>query len=72
MLEKLVFGATQTERDCWISSPQHLRNIGKGIQGLRDCEIEKGLIPGVGCVDVLEVRVSSGVGVLSSSLRPPA
>ena len=72
MLEKLVFGATQTNGDCWLSSPQPLKIIGKGSQGLRDCESEKGLIPGVGCVDVLEVRVSSGVGIPSSSLRPPA
>ena len=71
-LRKLVLGATQIELDCWLSSPQPLKSIGKGSQGLRDCEIEKGLIPGVGCVDVLEVRVSSGVGVLSSPLRPPA
>ena len=54
-LRKLVFGATQTELDCWLSSPQPLKSIGKGIQGLRDYEAEKGLIPGVGCVDVLEV-----------------
>ena len=58
MLEKLVFGATQTKLDYWISSPQPLKNIGKGSQGLRDCEAEKGLIPGVGCVDSLEVRLA--------------
>ena len=72
MLEKLVFGATQIEGDYSLSSPQTLNSIGKGIQGLRDFEAEKGLIPSVGCVDVLEVRVKSGVGVLSSPLRPPA
>ena len=54
-LRKLVFEATQIELDCWISSPQPLKNIGKGSQGLRDCEAEKGLIPGFRCVDVLEV-----------------
>ena len=58
MLEKLVFGATQTKLDCWISSPQPLKSIGKGSQGLRDCEVEKGLIPGVSCVDVLEVGLT--------------
>ena len=58
-LRKLVFGATQTNLDCWISSPQPLKNIGKGSQGLRYCEAEKGLLPGIGCVDVLEVRISS-------------
>ena len=67
-----MFGATQIELDCWVSSPQPLKSIEKGSQGLRDCEVEKGLIPSVGCVDALEVRVSSGVGVLSSPLRPPA
>ena len=71
-LRKLVFGATQTKLYYWISSPQPLKSIEKGIQGLRDCETRKGLIPSVGCVDFLEVRVSSGVGVLSSPLRPPA
>ena len=48
-LRKLVFGATQTELDCWLSSSQPLKSIGKGIQGLRDCEAEKGLIFGVRC-----------------------
>ena len=57
-LRKLVFGATQTKLDCWISSPQPLKSIGKGSQGLRDYEAKKGLIPGVGCVDVLEVRLA--------------
>ena len=57
-LRKLVFGATQTELDYWLSSPQPLKSIGKGSQGLRDCEAEKGLIPGVGCVDVLKVRLT--------------
>ena len=56
MLDKLVFGATQTELDCWLSSPQPLKSIGKGSQGLRDCEAEKGLIPVHGCVDVLDVE----------------
>ena len=72
MLEKLVFGATQTERDCWPSSPPPLKSIGKGSQVLRDYEAEKGLILCVGCVDVLEVRVSFGMGILNSPLRPPA
>ena len=57
-MRKLVFGATQTELDCWLSSPQPLKSIGKGSQGLRDCEAEKGLIPIDGCVDVLEVRLA--------------
>ena len=57
-LRKLVFGSTQTELDCWPSSPQPLKSIGKGSQGLRDCEAEKGLIPGVGCVGVLEFRLT--------------
>ena len=57
-LGKLVFGATQTELDCWLSSPQPLKSIGKGSQGLRDCEVEKGMIPSVGCVDVLKVRLT--------------
>ena len=29
----------------------------KGIQGLRDCVAEKGLIPCYGCVGVLEFRL---------------
>ena len=41
-----------------------LKSIGKGSQGLRDCEIEKGLILGVGCVDVLEFNL----GLVSASL----
>ena len=53
-----MFGATQTELDCWISSPQPLKSIGKGSQGMRDCEVEKGLILGVGHVDVLEFRLT--------------
>ena len=57
-LRKLVFGSTQTELDYWLSSPQPLKSIGKGSQGLRDCEAEKGMIPGVRCVDVLEVRLT--------------
>ena len=57
-MRKLVFGATQIELDFWISSPKPLKSIGKGSQGLRDCEVEKGLIPSVRCVDVLEVRLT--------------
>ena len=57
-LRKLVFGATQIELEYWLSSPQPLNSIGKGSQGLRDCEAEKGLIPSVGCVDVLKVRLT--------------
>ena len=57
-LRKLVFGATRTELDCSLSSPQPLKSIGRGSQGLRDCEAEKGLILGVGCVDVLKVRLN--------------
>ena len=57
-LRKLVFGATQTELDCWLSYPQPLKSIGKGIQGLRVYEAKKGLIPVDGRVDVLEVRLT--------------
>ena len=53
-----MFGATQIELECWLSSPQPLKSIGKGSKGLRDCEAEKGLIPIDGCVDVLEVRLA--------------
>ena len=53
-----MFGATHTKLDCWISFPQPLKSIGKGSQGLRDCEAEKGLIPSVRCVDVLEIRLT--------------
>ena len=70
-LRKLVFGSTQTELDYWLSSAQPLKSIGRGSQVLRDCEAEKGLILGIGCVDVLEVRISSGVTVFNSLLRPP-
>ena len=59
-LRKLVFGATQTKLDCCLSSPQPLKSIGKGSQGLRDCEAKKGLILVDGYVDVLEVRLSLG------------
>ena len=51
MLEKPGFGgATQTKLDGWLSSPQPLKSTRKESQGLRDCEAEKGLIPGVRCV----------------------
>ena len=53
-----MLGATQIELDCCLSYPQPLKSIGKGSQGMRDCEAEKGLIPGVGCVDVLEVQLT--------------
>ena len=53
-----MLGATQKKLYYWISSPQPLKSIGKGIQSLRDYEVEKGLIPGVGFEDVLEVRVA--------------
>ena len=71
-LRKMVFATTQIELYYWISSPQPLKSIGKGSQGLRDCETEKGLIPSIGCVDVLEVRISFGVSVFNSLLRPLA
>ena len=53
-----MFGATQIELDCWLSAPQPLKSIRKGNQDLRDYEAEKGLIPGVVHVDVLEVRIT--------------
>ena len=53
-----MFGATQIDLDCWLSSPQPLKSIEKGCKGLRNCEAEKGLIPGVGCVGVIEVRLT--------------
>ena len=50
MLEKPGFGS-HTERVRWLdSSPQPQKITGKGSQGLRDYEADKGLIPGVGCV----------------------
>ena len=57
-LIKLVFGATKPELDCWLSSPQPLKSIGKGSQGPRDCEAGKGMILVDGCVDVLEVTLA--------------
>ena len=57
-LRKLVFGSTQTKLECCLSSPQPLKSIEKGSQSLRDYEAEKGLIPGVMCVDVLKVRLN--------------
>ena len=53
-----MLGATQIEEGYWLSSPQPLKSIGKGSHSVRDCEAEKGLIPVVGCVDVLEVRLA--------------
>ena len=49
-LRNLGLGATQIELDGWIYSSQPRKSTSKGSQGLRDCEVEKGLIPGVGCV----------------------
>ena len=49
-LKKLGLGATQRELYGCISSPQPQKSTGKGSQGLRDCEAEKGPIPGVECV----------------------
>ena len=49
-LRNLGLGATQRELDGWLSSPQPQKSTSKGSQGLRDCEAEKGLIPGVGFV----------------------
>ena len=46
-LRNLGLGATQIELDCWLSSPQPQKSTGKGSQGPRDCEAEKGLIPSV-------------------------
>ena len=57
-LETWCLGATQTKLDCWLSSQQPLKSIGKGSEGLRDSEAEKGHISSVGCVDVLEVRLA--------------
>ena len=35
-----------------------LEEYGKGKSGPRDCEGERGLIPSVGCVEVLEVSLT--------------
>ena len=51
-------GATQTELEGWLSSPQPQSSTGKGGQGLRDCVAETGLISWCWvCVGVLEVRL---------------
>ena len=72
-LRNLGLGATHTELDGWISSPQPRKSTGKGSQGLRDYEAEKGLIPGVRCVcGCLRGQASFGVGVLSSSMSSPS
>ena len=57
-MRNLGLGATQIELDGWLSSPQPQKSTGKGSQGLRDCEAEKGRIPSVGCVGVLEARLA--------------
>ena len=57
MLEKPSVGS-HSDRIRLLALPPPLKSIGKGSQGLRDCEAEKGMIAGVGCVDVLEVRLA--------------
>ena len=58
-LINLGFGATQIELDGWLSSPQPQKSTSKGSQGLRDCEVEKGLNSWCRvCVGVLEVRLA--------------
>ena len=58
MLEKTGVWSHSDRVRLLAFSPQPLKSIGKGSQGLRDCEAEKGLIPDVGHVDVLEVRLA--------------
>ena len=56
-MTNLVFGSHSDRIRLLAFFPTTLEEYWKGNQGLRDCEAEKGLIPGVGCVDVLEVRL---------------
>ena len=55
MLEKIGVWSHSDRVRLWLSSPQPLKSIGKGSQGLRDCVEEEGLIPIDGCVDVLYI-----------------
>ena len=59
-LRNLGLGATQRDLDGWISSQQPQKSTGKGSQGLRDCEVEKGLITSVKCVWVLVLGEDPG------------
>ena len=58
MLEKTGVWSHTNRVELMASSPQPLKSIGKGSQGLRDYEAEKGLILVDGCVDFLEVRLT--------------
>ena len=53
-----MFRSHSNRLGCLLSSPQPSKRIGNGSQGPRDYEVEKGLNPGVGFVDVLEVRIA--------------
>ena len=57
-LRKIVFGATQIDLDCCLSSPQPLKSIENRSKGLRDREAEKRLILVHRCADVIEVRLT--------------
>ena len=57
MLEKHGVGS-HSDRIRLLALPPPLKSIGKGSQGPRDCEAEKGLIPSFGGVGVLEVRLA--------------
>ena len=48
LINLVCLGATPTELEGWLSSPQPLNSTQS--QGLRDYVVEKGLIPCVGCV----------------------
>ena len=70
-LIKLVCeGTSQTDLGGWFSSLYNWDSTREGRHNPRDCGVEKGMIPGVGCADALEamlylLQVSISLGLSS-------
>ena len=50
-------GTSQTDLEGWFSFWHTLNRTRKGRNSQRDCVAEKGMLPGVGYIDVLEARI---------------
>ena len=49
-------GTSQKDKSGWLIFYAHPEEQWKGRYGLRDCEVEKGILPCVGCVGIGDSR----------------
>ena len=62
-------GTSQKDKSVWLIFYAHLEEHWKGRYGLRDYVVEKGILPCVGCVGIVDARLDRSFGGLPSSMN---